>query len=433
MTYGRLLWGAIAAVVIIAAAVGYRFSRDTRTAEIAAPLATPPGITIQLTGNVPFTTVIGYDLRRNPAQELAYADAKGMSLYTFDQDTEPGKFACAGDCAKAWPPAIAPASAQSAGDWSVVARSDGGRQWAWRGRPLYTYVNDAKIGDSNGKAAAANGWHLAAFKPADGLALPTGIAVQEVGDADGQTLVTAKGLTLYAFGGDMKKDRQSCATGPCGDHWTPLAAPELANAVGDFTIVDRDDGIAQWAWRGRPLYTFSGDLQPGDANGIGIDALWRPALVVRYFMPFEATIRPSEQFGPILATPQGMTIYRREAYIYQLGGHGLRHGVPPRPLVGRNIGAKGCDAECLRLWRPLQPPPGALPSGYWEILTRDDGTRQWTYKGYALYTYAGDKKPGEMTGNDDYSILISEDPNKAAELPSRFTGAGGLVWMHADP
>jgi len=46
---------------------------------------------------------------------------------------------------------------------------------------------------------------------------------------------------------------------------------------------------------------------------------------------------------------------------------------------------------------------------------------------------AGDKKPGDLTGNDIYDILISQDPDKQADLPSRFTAAGGLVWLHAYP
>ena len=144
------------------------------------------------------------------------------------------------------------------------------------------------------------------------------------------------------------------------------------------------------------------------------------------------TVRPTLGFGPILTTADGMSVYWHDAYTYQLGGHGLRHGTPPRPLVGRNIGMKGCDADCLKMWRPVKAPADARPSGYWDVATREDGVKQWVYKGYALYTYAGDKKPGDLTGNDIYDILISQDPNKQADLPSRFTGVrAGWVWLHA--
>ena len=431
MRASRSIGIASAIILVLAAAGFYRLMRGPISAGTEAPVATPPGITIQLAGNVPFTTVIGYDLRRNAGQELAYADSQGMSFYIFDRDNEPGKSSCSGDCAKAWPPALAPADAKALGDWSIVDRGDGGRQWAWKGKPLYTNAKDMKIGDASGKASAADGWHLAAFKPATGMKLPTGVAVQEVGDANGQALVNARGMTLYAFDGEPAQEKKACAMGTCV--WTPFAAPAVANPIGDFSLVDRGDGIVQWAFDGKLLYTYAGDLEPGDANGGSVDERWRPALVTRYFMPAQVMIRQSAAFGPILTTRAGMTIYRREAYIYQLGGHGLRHGVPPRPLVGRNIGTKGCDAACLRAWRPLEAPADSQPSGYWGIAVREDGSRQWTYKGYALYTYTGDTKPGDMTGNDQYEMLISEDPHKAEEMPSRFTGAGGLVWIHADP
>ncbi len=55
-----------------------------------------------------------------PAMAQAYADAHGMTLYTFDKDDQPGKSACAGDCATAWPALAAPADCQA------VRRLDGG-------------------------------------------------------------------------------------------------------------------------------------------------------------------------------------------------------------------------------------------------------------------------------------------------------------------
>ena len=64
------------------------------------------------------------------------ADAKGMSLYTFAKDA-PGKSACSGGCAKNWPPLAAAADAKPMGDWTVITRDDGSKQWAYKGQPLY--------------------------------------------------------------------------------------------------------------------------------------------------------------------------------------------------------------------------------------------------------------------------------------------------------
>lgn len=77
-------------------------------------------------------------------------DARGMTLYTFDKD-EAGKSNCAGECATNWPPFAAAADARAEGDWSVVTRADGAKQWAYKGKPLYTWVKDAKPGDTTGE------------------------------------------------------------------------------------------------------------------------------------------------------------------------------------------------------------------------------------------------------------------------------------------
>jgi predicted lipoprotein with Yx(FWY)xxD motif len=88
-------------------------------------------------------------------------DAKGMTLYIFDKDST-GKSACNGQCAQNWPPLMAPAGAAASGDWSVVTRDDGAKQWAYKGKPLYTWVKDTKPGDATGEGVANNTWHIAA-------------------------------------------------------------------------------------------------------------------------------------------------------------------------------------------------------------------------------------------------------------------------------
>src|SRR4051812_18587388 len=67
-------------------------------------------------------------------------NAKGMTLYTFDRDVvNSGKSNCNADCAVKWPPHMAAASAQPTGNYTVVVRNDGTRQWAYKGWPLYTW------------------------------------------------------------------------------------------------------------------------------------------------------------------------------------------------------------------------------------------------------------------------------------------------------
>jgi predicted lipoprotein with Yx(FWY)xxD motif len=88
-------------------------------------------------------------------------NSAGMTLYTFDKDTAgSGKSACNGPCAVNWPALHVTGSDQASGDWSVVARDDGTKQWAYKGKPLYTWIKDQKPGDKTGDGVLKL-WHVA--------------------------------------------------------------------------------------------------------------------------------------------------------------------------------------------------------------------------------------------------------------------------------
>ncbi len=87
------------------------------------------------------------------------ADEKGMTLYTFDKD-EPGMSNCYDKCAANWPPLMASGDAKVVGDFTVVTRKDGSKQWALKGVPLYTWVKDTKPGDITGDRVG-DVWHVA--------------------------------------------------------------------------------------------------------------------------------------------------------------------------------------------------------------------------------------------------------------------------------
>ena len=86
-------------------------------------------------------------------------NSSGMSLYTFDKDAA-GKSACTGSCATNWPPLLAESSATASGDYSIITRDDGAKQWAYKGKPLYLWSKDQKPGDTTGDGRN-NIWHLA--------------------------------------------------------------------------------------------------------------------------------------------------------------------------------------------------------------------------------------------------------------------------------
>jgi predicted lipoprotein with Yx(FWY)xxD motif len=87
-------------------------------------------------------------------------NTSGMTLYTFDNDTAgSGKSACNGPCAGLWPPVMAEADAKPEGDMTIVARDDGTKQWAYKGKPVYLYKSDMKAGDMTGDNFK-NVWHV---------------------------------------------------------------------------------------------------------------------------------------------------------------------------------------------------------------------------------------------------------------------------------
>jgi predicted lipoprotein with Yx(FWY)xxD motif len=88
----------------------------------------------------------------------AFIAADGKPLYTFARDTAPGKSACNGGCATNWPPLVAAADAKDAADWTVVTRDDGSKQWAYKGKPLYTFAKDTAGAAATGVSDA---WPLA--------------------------------------------------------------------------------------------------------------------------------------------------------------------------------------------------------------------------------------------------------------------------------
>src|SRR5678815_3899966 len=98
---------------IVAAALSLAFAAN---GAIADPPPPPPGVKVQ---------------------DGMLVDAKGMVLYTFDNDKEAGKSACNGNCLVNWPALMANADSGNMGEWTVITRDDGSKQWAYKGHPLY--------------------------------------------------------------------------------------------------------------------------------------------------------------------------------------------------------------------------------------------------------------------------------------------------------
>jgi predicted lipoprotein with Yx(FWY)xxD motif len=94
-------------------------------------------------------------------QSGALTNPAGMTLYTFDKDVaSSGKSVCNGECAIKWPPLAAGTFDKASGDYAIITRDDGSRQWSYKGKPLYLWINDKKPGDMTGDGVN-NVWHTA--------------------------------------------------------------------------------------------------------------------------------------------------------------------------------------------------------------------------------------------------------------------------------
>lgn len=83
-------------------------------------------------------------------------------------------------------------------------------------------------------------------------------------------LVGPNQMTLYVFDKDPVGSGKSVCNGGCATNWPPLLAKMGAQPIGDWSLVSRDDGSQQWAYKGRPLYYWAKDGKPGDMSGEGM-------------------------------------------------------------------------------------------------------------------------------------------------------------------
>ena len=88
-------------------------------------------------------------------------------------------------------------------------------------------------------------------------------------------LTDAKGMTLYTF--DKDAPGKSNCNGQCAVNWPPMMAAGAPPSA-DWTMVKRDDGAMQWAYKGKPLYGWIKDTKPGEMTGDGVGGSWHTAM-----------------------------------------------------------------------------------------------------------------------------------------------------------
>jgi predicted lipoprotein with Yx(FWY)xxD motif len=103
---------------------------------------------------------LAFAAQANPTIERngMLASKDGRTLYTFDKDSA-GVSNCSGGCLAAWPAFTVADPSAAGGDFSVLTRSDGTKQWAHKGKPLYFFAGDAQPGEANGDKQGGV-WHV---------------------------------------------------------------------------------------------------------------------------------------------------------------------------------------------------------------------------------------------------------------------------------
>jgi predicted lipoprotein with Yx(FWY)xxD motif len=243
--------------------------------------------------------------------------------------------------------------------------------------------------------------------PATTAPQPTSIvsagAVGTAGSPYGTILVDFRGKTLYFFADDVPGSGTSACTGACAALWPPIAA-ETAKVTSpltpaEFGSITRADGSPQTTYHGRPLYYYAQDSRAGDVNGEGTGNAW---FVARTGLRVNLARNPL--LGLYLTDGAGKTLYT---------------------FRNDTAGTSACTGTCSVRWPALAADPVTAPSilkpADFGTITRGDGTRQTTYRGWPLYTFAGDGNPGEANGQGFGSVwYVAGYPGEPAPTPSVF-------------
>jgi predicted lipoprotein with Yx(FWY)xxD motif len=150
------------------------------------------------------------------------------------------------------------------------------RRWGVLRRPLLALVALVAVGalaagcGSNGSGSGGYGGSAPSTAGSSGVA-----TVAAASSKLGMVLVDASGRTLYLF--EKDQPNQSACAGACVAAWpvdqssgTPRAGSGVTASL--LGTIHRGDGSTQVTYDHHPLYYYSGDSQPGQQNGQGLNA-----------------------------------------------------------------------------------------------------------------------------------------------------------------
>ena len=236
---------------------------------------------------------------------------------------------------------------------------------------------DVRISDEPGEHAERGPWSAEAKPPP----LPPGFNTLKT--ERGTLLTDTQTMTLYVSSADSSGE--STCNAACAKTGLPMRAWVQARSdLDDWSVIDRTDGSRLWAYKGQPLYRYTGDVQPEDLAGDGLDTFSAVILEPPPPVPSWVTVQYSDA-GPLLADANGMTLYA-----YDL----------PEDRAFNTPFDRGTsrDMATPHMWTPVYADDAAAPVGHWSVDLLDDGRRQWSHKGMKVFIYKADAEPGDLNG-----------------------------------
>ncbi|MFR9799683.1 SCO0930 family lipoprotein [Streptomyces sp. MS06] len=208
----------------------------------------------------------------------------------------------------------------------------------------------------------------------------------------GKVLTDGAGLTLYRFDDDTAEPPKSNCDGDCAKAWPPVPADDATAGAGiDKAMlgeVTRTDGTKQLTIGGWPAYRYAKDTEPGDVEGQAVGGKWYALAPDGKKAKLSdlpgLSVRKDPELGDVIVDHNGMTVYRF-----------LKDKAWPKPV-------SACKGACLDKW-PVVPPvaagdtKGVQKKGLMGF-TRPDGVKQQTVNCWPVYTFSGDKSPGDTNG-----------------------------------
>jgi len=309
-------------------------------------------------------------------------------------------------CEQHWPAVLASSDAQPVGNFKTITRKDGTKQWAYKGYPLYTSHLDTRRGDTvGGSHRHSRDGHggvkrLPALPPA---AVPPQFKVMTV--ALGQMVVTDTTMSVYTY--DKDTATKSNCSGTCLDRWKPIVAPDFAVSRGMWSTIVRDDGIKQWVYRGKPVYTYN--LDPKENSVVGSDEPgWNNVYLHRAPSAPKGFQLVDTRAGQVLATPEGKTIYFYKCAEDTAVTLQCEDLDSPQEYRLAMCGKFDVD-RCLRNFPYVVADKNAKSDSMaWSVIyvnprtgraaKEDDAgaLRVWAFRNKPIYTFSGDRKVGDI-------------------------------------